>query len=139
MSFNLLILLSIFHSILSLDINNTTIRNNEGLLMVTKTAGKLKFNESRRLVLTNENEIKNALFLEEFFFKLRDECPFDLNKYYSEPEVAMSAESHGQYCPTKADLLFCYPTTPVNKTVRFKCPYQEFIPINDSNIIFAFK
>ena len=118
----IIILLSILQSILSLDNNN----NSDALLLVSNKQAKLKFNESRRLLLTNENEIKNALFLEEFFFKLRDECPFDLNKYYG--------QSHAAYCPTKADLLFCYPTTPVNKTVRFKCPYQEFIPINDSKL-----
>lgn len=61
------------------------------------------------------------------YFKLRESCPFDLNT------VNNTAD-----CAPTADFLLCFPETPANRTIKFKCPYVDDLPfvINDGNHIY---
>jgi hypothetical protein len=60
------------------------------------------------------------------YFALRDECPFDLNEY-----DARSANSTNKFCPSTADYLLCFPSTPANQTLNFKCPYKRGLRLRD--------
>ena len=92
---------------------------------------------SRKLVITEKN-LKTVQSLEKFYFKLRDECPFDLNQYYQldslnnqHTDLNLSTDLQSQFCPTTADFLFCFPTTPANQTIKFACPFREEIVLKN--------
>ena len=63
----------------------------------------------------------------EQYFELRSDCPFELNRYYQNEasEILPSDEMKKKYCPTHADYFICFPTTPVNQTLYFKCPLKS--------------
>ena len=93
--------------------------------------------DSRKLVITEKN-FKTVQSLEKFYFKLRDECPFDLNQYYQldslnnqHTDLNLSTDLQSQFCPTTADFLFCFPTTPANQTIKFACPFREEIVLKN--------
>jgi hypothetical protein len=82
--------------------------------------------ESRKLVLNTTEDRKMAERLKEFF-DLRGECAFDLNR--TEPRAATTGV---KYCPSTADFLICFPSSPANKTIEFKCPYKKGLKLKDN-------
>lgn len=81
--------------------------------------------------------------LEKYHFKLRDDCLFDLNQYYEldssnnqHTDRNLSNELRSRFCPTTADFLLCFPTTPANQTIRFPCPYKDAIVLKDGKFFF---
>lgn len=79
--------------------------------------------------------------LEKYHFKLRDDCLFDLDQYYEldssnnqHTDRNLSREQRSQFCPTTADFLLCFPTTPANQTIRFPCPYRDAIVLEDGKL-----
>lgn len=60
------------------------------------------------------------------FFSLRDECPFELNKF----KLNESNPSQ-KFCPSTADYLICFPSTPANQTIYFNCPYKPGLAVKD--------
>lgn len=76
----------------------------------------MKSYEMRSLELKTDEDHRIAKSLTRYFV-LRKDCPFELDKYES--------NSNGRkFCPSKADYLLCFPSTPANQTVYFKCPYR---------------
>ena len=76
------------------------------------------------------------MLLERYYFKLRGECEFDMKKYYAnmtDQTLEIPEDQRQNYCPTTADYLFCFPTVPVNTTVKFSCPFKDGIIIKDKN------
>ena len=49
------------------------------------------------------------------------------NKKHLITEKDLAPEFHSGFCPTTADYLFCFPTTPINSTLYFQCPFNESI------------
>ena len=62
------------------------------------------------------------------YFEFRDECPFELNKTSVDPNNLAV-----KYCPSTADYLLCFPSTPPNNTISFKCPYRKDLDMRDDN------
>ena len=64
------------------------------------------------------------------YFVLVDKCPFEIGHYYQNETnetnpSKVPTQIKQKYCPTTADPLHCFPTTPQNKTIYFKCPYNQ--------------
>lgn len=92
---------------------------------------------TRKLVLTTEEDFHTANQLQAYFV-LRDECPFDLNMFINN-EMNYSSyvqnlkKGDRKFCPSAADYLLCFPSTPANETIHLKCPYREGLQVKDEN------
>ena len=111
--------------------------------MVNESKKSPKPYEYKRLLLRTEEDFAMARKLQEHFV-LRDECAFELNHYYqNETNFTRPAEVTSairtKYCPTAADYLLCFPTTLVNQTVFFKCPYKAGVAVAHQDVICKLK
>ncbi|RNA09753.1 diuretic hormone receptor-like isoform X1, partial [Brachionus plicatilis] len=66
----------------------------------------------------NPNDSSNKMNILFKYFNPRKECKFELN-----------SNEKSNYCPSTADYLFCFPSTPPNKTIYLICPFTR-IQIN---------
>jgi hypothetical protein len=90
--------------------------------------------ESNQCEKDDQNNKKKPISQEEAkkklqkYFELRKECPFELNSYYQNETTEIKTptdEIKKKYCPSYADFLLCFPTTPINQTLYFKCPLKS--------------
>jgi hypothetical protein len=118
----------------------------------------------KRLILSTDDDFRTTNKLKQYF-DLRDECPFELNKYYDLSNetnvnstnltntIANELQSNSfvnkfnndtldnnqtnimrsKYCPSTADYLLCFPSTPINSKVYLKCPYKSGIVVKNKN------